>query len=339
MTKRLAETIARLAQRFSVSDVATLFHVGWDTVKQIHARGARGVARAARDERFVGVRQIAIDEFALHKGQTLRDARGRRRRPSASCGCARGRDGGRARRILRGLGPGGLCADRSGGPRSGDSVRDAVQRALSAGRDRLRSLSRAAALHGASARSVRDATKRIASRGRIGTSSARAGRAPPPASHGQRRALAAAPRPATISTPRAERVRLKELLAANRALFVVYVLKEDLAQLWRYRRARGGAPRVGGLVCARLRERHPAARALRPPTRAVSGVHPQPRALSAPHQSARGHQQQDQSDEADGVRVSRRRVLLPEDPRRVSRNSLKNPVLPRLRSGHRPALS
>jgi transposase len=32
-----------------------------------------------------------------------------------------------------------------------------------------------------------------------------------------------------------ERVRLEELLAANQSLFVVYVLKEDLRQLWRLR--------------------------------------------------------------------------------------------------------
>jgi transposase len=30
----------------------------------------------------------------------------------------------------------------------------------------------------------------------------------------------------------ADRVRLKELLAANRALFTVYVLKDDLKTLW-----------------------------------------------------------------------------------------------------------
>ena len=36
-------------------------------------------------------------------------------------------------------------------------------------------------------------------------------------------------------TTRADRVRLRELLAANRALFIVYVLKDDLKQLWRYR--------------------------------------------------------------------------------------------------------
>lgn len=33
----------------------------------------------------------------------------------------------------------------------------------------------------------------------------------------------------------ADRVRLRELLAANRALFTVYVLKDDLKELWRYR--------------------------------------------------------------------------------------------------------
>jgi transposase len=32
-----------------------------------------------------------------------------------------------------------------------------------------------------------------------------------------------------------ERVRLEELLAANQSLFVVYVLKEDLRELWRMR--------------------------------------------------------------------------------------------------------
>jgi transposase len=69
MTKRLAETIARLAQRFSVSDVATLFHVGWDTVKQIHARALATWLGPLETSDLSSVRQIAIDEFALHKGQ------------------------------------------------------------------------------------------------------------------------------------------------------------------------------------------------------------------------------------------------------------------------------
>lgn len=36
-------------------------------------------------------------------------------------------------------------------------------------------------------------------------------------------------------TREADRVRLDELLAANRALFTVYVLKDDLKTLWAYR--------------------------------------------------------------------------------------------------------
>jgi transposase len=37
-----------------------------------------------------------------------------------------------------------------------------------------------------------------------------------------------------VSNP-ADRVRLRDLLRANRALFIVYVLKDDLKQLWQYR--------------------------------------------------------------------------------------------------------
>jgi transposase len=37
-----------------------------------------------------------------------------------------------------------------------------------------------------------------------------------------------------LRTPR-ERVHLREVLRANRALFIVYVLKDDLKQLWQYR--------------------------------------------------------------------------------------------------------
>ena len=36
-------------------------------------------------------------------------------------------------------------------------------------------------------------------------------------------------------TREADRVRLRELLAANRALMITYVLKEDLKELWSYR--------------------------------------------------------------------------------------------------------
>ena len=62
-------------------------------------------------------------------------------------------------------------------------------------------------------------------------------------------------------TNAADRVRLRELLAANRALFTVYVLKDDLKQLWRSSAIRprpaasgrngiGAPPAVASLRCA-----------------------------------------------------------------------------------------
>ena len=52
---------------------------------------------------------------------------------------------------------------------------------------------------------------------------------------------------------RSDRVRLKELLAANAALFTVYVLKDDLKRLWQFRYAKA-ALRFWDAWYARARE-------------------------------------------------------------------------------------
>jgi transposase len=83
MTKRLADKIARLAQVLPIKHVAAWFGVSWDTVKQIDQR-----ALAARlgPVDLTGVRQLVIDEFALHRGHqyatVVVDAA--RRRPSST---------------------------------------------------------------------------------------------------------------------------------------------------------------------------------------------------------------------------------------------------------------
>ena len=66
LTTRLAAAIARLAQVLPIKHVAAWFGVGWATVKQIDYR-----ALAARLGPVVldGVRVLALDEFALHRGQ------------------------------------------------------------------------------------------------------------------------------------------------------------------------------------------------------------------------------------------------------------------------------
>lgn len=67
MTTRLADKIARLAQVLPIKHVAAWFRVGSDTVKQIDAR-ALNRRLGAPEDALNGIRIIAIDEFALHRG-------------------------------------------------------------------------------------------------------------------------------------------------------------------------------------------------------------------------------------------------------------------------------
>jgi transposase len=65
MTARFAASVARLAQVLPIKQVAEYFRLSWDTVKLID--------RAALEARLgpvdlTGVRQIALDEFAIQKG-------------------------------------------------------------------------------------------------------------------------------------------------------------------------------------------------------------------------------------------------------------------------------
>src|SRR6185437_10486197 len=142
MTTRLAEKIARLAQVLPIKHVAEWFGVHWATVKQIDQR-----ALAARlgPVDLTGVRQIAIDEFALHRGRdyatVVADVRTRRvlwigPRP-------RRRD---ARAILRAARADGLCRARGRRRRSLAAVAQSGQDALPPRGDRLRPVSRRGAL-------------------------------------------------------------------------------------------------------------------------------------------------------------------------------------------------
>jgi transposase len=67
MTTRLAEKIAKLAQRLSIKHVAEWFGVSRDTVKQIDKRSLLASLGPAEDH-LDGVRVIAIDEFAIQRG-------------------------------------------------------------------------------------------------------------------------------------------------------------------------------------------------------------------------------------------------------------------------------
>src|SRR5262249_54364224 len=65
MTKGFAESVARLAWILPIKQVAPYFRLGWDTGKAIDRAALEGGVGPVD---LTGVRQIAIDEFAIQKG-------------------------------------------------------------------------------------------------------------------------------------------------------------------------------------------------------------------------------------------------------------------------------
>jgi transposase len=226
MTRRLAESIAQLCVVLPIKHVAAWFRIGWDTVKQIDQR-----ALAARlgplDLR--GLRVVAIDEFALRRGHRYAtivvDPTTKR---VLWVGRGRGREDLRAFFTL--LGPEG-CATLEAvvmdmSPAYLGEVRAHCPQAVV-----VYDLFHVVAKYG---REVIDRV-RVDEANRL----ARAAGPNDPQTRAQRRVIKGTRwlllRNREHLTSRADRVRLRELLQANRALFTVYVLKDDLKQLWRFR--------------------------------------------------------------------------------------------------------
>lgn len=226
MTTRLADLIAGLAQLLPIKQVAALFRVSWDTVKQIDAR-----AMAARlgpvDAHWDGVRRLTIDEFAIERGHryatVVVDPTAKR-----VLWVARGRDAGALAEFFHTLGP----------------TRCAQIEAVAA--DMWAPYTAQVRRHCPRARLVYDLFHVVAKYGhevidrvRVDETNRLARAAGPGPIREQRRVIKGARwlllRNRANLTTRADRVRLRELLRANRALFIVYVLKDDLKRLWRYR--------------------------------------------------------------------------------------------------------
>lgn len=229
MTTRLAEKIARLAMVLPVDHVATWFGLHWTTVKLIHARALATQLGPVTRESLRGVRYLAIDEFAIQKGHryatVIVDPETKR-----VLWVARGRDRAAVAPFFDLLGPDGCAAIEAivmdmHGP-FGDEVRARCPDAAV-----VYDLFHVVAKYGREVidRVRVDETNRIARAAGPNRLGIRA----------QRRVIKGTRwlllrNRATVTRP-GDRVRLKELLAANRALFITYVLKDDLKQLWRYR--------------------------------------------------------------------------------------------------------
>ncbi len=226
MTTRLAEKIARLACVLPIKHVAQWFGMSWDTVKQIDQR-ALTERLGAMEDRLDGVRQIAIDEFAMQRGH---------RYATIVLDLARTRvlwiSRGREQRALTGfftaLGP-ERCAQLEAvavdmwAPYAAEVHAHCPQAQL------VYDLFHIVAKYGLEVvdRVRVEETNRLARAD--GSGKTRAARR---VIKGARWLLL---RNRAHLHTRDERVRLRELLRANRALFTVYVLKDDLKQLWHFR--------------------------------------------------------------------------------------------------------
>jgi transposase len=221
VTKRLAESVARLCQVLPVKQVAAFFGLGWDAVKTIDKRYLEETLGPVE---LSGVSVIAMDEFALHKGhryatvivdptvkRVLWVGRGRRRvdiRPFFKLLGGRGRN--RIKAVAMDMNGAYEAEVRHQCPRA-DIVFDLFHVVAKYGREvitRVRLDEAERLKHDARARKVVKGAHWLLLRNRE-----------------------------NIKTPE-ERVHLDELLAANQALMTVYVLREDLKGLWRHRTKR-----------------------------------------------------------------------------------------------------
>lgn len=226
MTRRFAESVARLAQLLPIKQVAEHFGLSWDTVKVID-RAALQARLGPVDLR--GVRQIAIDEFAIQKGHryatSVVDPLTTR---VLWVGRGRGRED--IRPFFELLGPEG-CAQLEAAVMDMSEAYELETRAHCPQAAIVFDLFHVVAKYG---REVIDRV-RVDEANRVARARPRKNRrirALRRVIKGTRWLLL---RNRANVTTRRDRVRLREVLAANRRLWVVYVLKDALKQLWRYR--------------------------------------------------------------------------------------------------------
>jgi transposase len=226
VTKRLANSIIQLCAHVAISHIAEFFGVHWHTVKRLDKRRLQ-IAFAQPD--LSDVRVIGVDEFALHKGHryaTVVIEPSRRR----VLWVGKGRDRRSFRHFFNELGADG-CA-----------------RLEAVVMDQSTAYELEVRHHCPQAEIVFDLFHIIAKYGREVIDRVRVDEANRLREDRQARHVVKSARwlllrnRSSLKSPE-QHIRLDELLAANQSLMTVYVLREDLKQLWQYRH-RGYARRA-----------------------------------------------------------------------------------------------
>jgi transposase len=216
VTRRLAESVVRLCRVLPVQHVAEFYRLDWDTVKNLDVAA---LAQQLLPVDFSSVRMIAMDEFAVRKGHRYATVIVEPTRKRVLwVGRGRGREDIRPFFVL--LGP------------------DGCQRLQAVAMDMSPAYEEEVRAHCPQAAIVYDLFHVVAKYGREVIDRVRVEEARRVRRNAQARKVIKGTRWLLLrnieNVKPADRVRLGELLMANRRLAAVYVLKDDLKHLWDY---------------------------------------------------------------------------------------------------------
>lgn len=220
VTLRLMASVARLCKVMSVRHVAQFYRLSWTTVKLIDWRH---LEQTLGPIDLAGVTVIGMDEFAIQKGHRYATVIVEPERKRVLW-VGRGRSREEVRPFFELLGPEG-CAQIRAAVMDMNAAYDQEVRAHCPQAEIVYDLFHVVAKYG---REVIDRV-RVDEANRLRDN--RAGR------RVVKRSRWLLLRNRENIANEEDRVRLGELLAANHALFTVYVLKDDLKALWAYRHA------------------------------------------------------------------------------------------------------
>jgi transposase len=218
VTRRLAENVARLCELLPIKHVAQYYRLHWETVKQIHKQYLQQTLGPVD---LSGVTAIVIDEFAIQKGHryatVIADPYTRR-----VLWVGRGRGRKDIRPFFELLGPEGRR-----------TLQVAVMDMNGAYEEEVRYQCPLTEV-------VYDLFHVVAKYGREVIDRVRVDQANRLRADKKARRVVKSSRWLLLRnqenlTRKEDRIKLRELLAANRVLMTVYVLKDDLKHLWDYR--------------------------------------------------------------------------------------------------------
>ena len=219
-TNRLVRIVALLCDQLPIKHVADFFGLKWDAVKAMHKTY---LALTLGPPNLDGLELIVMDEFAIQKGHryatVVLDYETRR-----VVWVSRNRDRESVRKFFELMGP------------------ERCRRIKAVAMDMTAAYAAEVTLHCPQAEIVYDLFHVAAKYSREVIDRVRVDEANRVGTQKKSRKLIKSARwlllrnPGSISQPE-DRVRLKELLAANRNLMKVYILKDDLKGLWKYKSA------------------------------------------------------------------------------------------------------